>query len=210
MHDLRRDVQYALRALRRSPGFTAAAVLMLAVGIGVNATVFTVTNAVLFRGFPSVVRNDRIVYIDTQRNGFGCCVSYPDLDDWRVQATSFSGIGAIADLRFALTEDGGLPDTYDASQITANTFALVGQRSLIGRDFTQDDERPGATPVAILTYGFWERRYGKDPTIVGRSIRMNDVPTTIVGVMPRGFSFPQNQDLWVPLVPTPDRLRRDA
>src|SRR6185436_17907929 len=127
MYDLCRDVQYALRTLRKSPGFTAAAVLMLAVGIGVNATVFTVTNAVLFKGYPSVVRNDRILYIDTQRNGFGCCVSYPDFEDWRARATSFQDIGAVADLRFALTENGGLPETYDASQITANTFALVGQ-----------------------------------------------------------------------------------
>jgi hypothetical protein len=210
MHDLRRDVQYALRSLRRSPGFTAAAVLMLAVGIGVNATVFSVTSAVLFKGFPAVVRNDRILYIDTQRNGSGCCVSYPDLQDWRARATSFQDIGAVADLRFALTDSGGLPETYDATQITANTFALVGQRPLIGRDFTPDDERPGAAPVAILAHSFWERRYGRDASIVGRSIRIDDVPTTVVGVMPRGFSFPQNQDLWVPLVPTPDRQRREA
>jgi predicted permease len=210
MHDLRRDVQYALRTLRTSPGFTAAAVLMLAVGIGVNASVFTITNAVLFKGFPSVVRNDRILYIDTQRNGFGCCVSYPDFADWRARATSFDGIGAVADLRFALTDNGGLPETYDASQITANTFTLVGQRPSLGRDFTPDDERPGAAPVAILTYRFWDRRYGKDPSILGRSIRINDVATTVVGVMPRGFSFPQNQDLWIPLVPTADRQRRDA
>src|SRR5512146_1236281 len=91
------DVRYALRMFRRTPGFTAVAVTMLAIGIGLNSAVFTVANAILFKGFPLVQRNDRLVYLDTLTDGRGCCVSYPDFEAWRAQATSFDGMGAVAD-----------------------------------------------------------------------------------------------------------------
>ncbi len=108
------------------------------------------------------------------------------------------------------TDDGsGFPETFYTTEITANTFSVVGLKPFIGRDFTHADEVPGASPVAILRYGFWERRYGEDPSILGKTVRVNGVPTTVIGVMPRGFSFPQNQDLWVPLVPTAEVMRRD-
>src|SRR5207253_2822897 len=155
------DLRYAVRMMRKSPGFTAVAVLTLALGIGVNATVFTVTNAVLFKGFRLVERNDRILYIGTQNDGHGCCVSYPDFVDWQAQARSFEGMGAVADLQITLTDAGGVPERYDATQISANAFRLLGQRPIVGRDFASSDETPGAAPVAILRYGFWERRYGK-------------------------------------------------
>src|SRR5690606_20218035 len=92
----------------------------------------------------------------------------------------------------------------------ANTFGVLGQTPLAGRDFTSDDEKPGAVPVAILSHRFWEQRYARDATIIGRTVRINNTPTLVIGVMPRGFGFPQNQDLWMPLVPTADRRRRDA
>ena len=87
---------------------------------------------------------------------------------------------------------------------------LVGQKPILGRDFTPSDEMPGAAPVAILSYSFWERRYGKDPAILGQAVRINGTPTAVIGIMPEGFSFPQKLDLWVPLVPTPDVRKRDA
>jgi hypothetical protein len=93
-----RDMRIAVRSLRRTPGFTLTAIATLAIGIGVNAAVFTVTNAVLFKGFRLVERNDRILYVDTREHGRGCCVSYPDFEDWRAQATSFEDIGTAADL----------------------------------------------------------------------------------------------------------------
>ena len=208
---LLQDVRYACRGMRRSPGFTTVAVITLALGIGINATVFTVTNAVLFRGFRLIDRNDRILYIGTQNNGRGCCASYPDFVDWRTQARAFADMGAVADLQIALSDaTGAAAEHYDATQITTNAFRLLGQKPTLGRDFAPSDAQPGAAPVAILRYNFWERRYGKDPTIVGRTIRINGMPTTVVGIMPRDFSFPQNEDLWLPLVPTPDVDRRDA
>ncbi len=201
------DVRLSFRTLVKNPGFTAVAVTMLAVGIGVNATVFTVTNAVLFKGFPLVERNDRLLYITPK--GSNCCVSYPDFLDYRAQAKSFSGMAIVHGVSFTLADGGGFADRITGNENSADTFRLVGQKPILGRDFTAADEMPGAAPVAILNYGFWERRYGKDPAVIGRTVRMNGAPTTYIGVMPQGFSFPQTTDVWVPLVQTPEVLKRE-
>ncbi len=218
------DMRYAARTLRRSPGFAAVAILTLALGIGVNATVFTVTNAVLFKGFPSVVSNDRILYIDGRKTERGCCLSEPDFEDWQAQARSFEGM-AIANGVTLTLADKNLAEVLFAAQVSANAFKVIGQRPIIGRDFAASDEAPGAAPVAILSYDLWERRYGKDPAIIGHTIRMggfvagsatstnapyNLAPTTIIGVMARGFSFPFTETLWIPLVRTPRLEQRDA
>jgi len=210
LDSLAQDIRFAVRGMRRSPAFTAIAVTTLAVGIGVNAAVFTVTNAALFKGYRSVDRNDRILYIGTQNHGRGCCVSYPDFLDWRAEARSFEGLGAVADLQIVVSDAGAAPEHYDATEITANAFALLGEAPLVGRDFTSADEAPGAAHVAILSDRFWERRYGRDPATIGRTLRINGTPTTIIGVMPQAFSFPQNQDVWLPLVRTPDARKREA
>jgi putative ABC transport system permease protein len=204
--DTGRDIHYAARTLARTPGFTAVAVTMLALGIGVNAAVFAVTDATLFKGFPLVQRNDRLLYMTTGR---GCCVSYPDFEDWRAQARSFERMAIVHGVPLTLGDQNGLPELFAATEVSADTFTLVGQKPMLGRDFVPSDETPGAAPVAILRYSFWERRFGKDPAIIGQTIRLKGVPTTVVGVMPPGFSFPQNQELWVPLVPTPEVRRRE-
>jgi putative ABC transport system permease protein len=205
------DLRVAGRGMRRSPTFTIVAVVTLALGIGINAAVFTVANAVLFKGFRLVDNNDRLLYIGTQKNGRGCCASYPDFLDWQAQATSFSDMGAVADLQITLSDGTeSNAEHYDATQITTNGFHLLGQRPILGRTFASADAQPGAAPVAILREAFWERRYGKDPAIIGRTIRVNGVPTTVIGVMPRDFAFPQNEDLWLPLTPTPDLEKREA
>jgi putative ABC transport system permease protein len=196
--------------MRARPGFTAAAVLMLALGIGMNAAVFSVINSVLFKGFRLVRDNGRLLYIGVQRNGRGCCACYPDFLDWREQAKSFEGMGVVADLKITLRDGTGYPETFSATQISADGFQLLGQRPIIGRTFSPPDEAPGAARVAILTHGFWERRYGGRAGIVGEVVSINGEPTTVIGVMPKGFSFPQNQDLWVPLVHTPDLQKRDV
>ena len=205
-----RDIQFAVRTLRRSPAFTLTAVLMLALGIGVNAMVFTVTSAVLFNGFPLVKDNDRIVYVTT---GVGCCVSYPDFLDWRAQATSFTGIEMVHGLDRAVRDENQFLQRRTVTEVTAGTFRLAGQEPILGRDFLPSDEAPGAAPVAILRYEFWERQYGKRADAIGRTIRIDNIATTIVGVMPRGFAFPQNEVMWIPMAPTPalmDRGDRNA
>jgi predicted permease len=210
LEDLGRDLGYGFRALRRSPAFTIVAILTLASGIGVNTAVFTVSNAVLFKGFRLVDRNDRILYIHSEKNGQYSGVSYPDFQDWRSQAGSFAGIGAVADLRFTLNDQSGLPERCTATRITVNGFHLLGRQPIMGRDFAPSDELPGAQPVAILSYEFWERRFAKDPGVIGRTLKINSAPPmTVIGIMPEGFSFPQNQDLWMPLALTRELQRRD-
>jgi predicted permease len=242
------DARYALRTLRRSPGFTAVAVSMLAIGLGVNASVFTVTNAVLFKGIPFIDRSDRVLYIERRPPG---PFSYPDFEDWRDRATSFQGMAAaqgwlinLSDQRpvngeertrvsrfvprisgedenhahFPIAEP-GFPERCAMTVISANGFKLIGQKPVLGRDFTPFDESPGAAPVAILSYGLWERRYGRDPAILGQTIRisvlaavpvLNGDTATVVGVMAPGFAFPMVQDVWVPLVPTPTLQKRET
>jgi putative ABC transport system permease protein len=198
------DVRFGARALGKNPGFTAVAVAMLAVGIGVNALVFTVAAAVLFKGFPTVAQNDRLLYIS---NG-GCCVSYPDFQDIRAQAKSFQGMGITHGIGDVLSDGAGYAQRVEITEISADTFKTVGRRPILGRDFSASDQAPGSARVAILSHGFWVRRYGKDPNIVGRAVRLNGALTTIVGVMPEGFSFPQTVDMWVPLVETAGVMSR--
>lgn len=191
------DIRYAARSLARAPRFAAGAVLVLALGIGINVAVFTVADAALFRGFHGLADQERLVYLTTGRD---CCVSFQDVLDWRAGTRSFDGIAAVADLRVAF-DDGAAAETATATEVTTNTFALIGARPALGRDFADDDDRPGATPVVILSDRFWRAKLFADPGVLGRVVRLNGVATTIVGVMPEGFVFPQNQDLWLPIGP---------
>jgi putative ABC transport system permease protein len=206
LEDARRDLGVALRMLRRSPGFATVAVLTLAVGIGANTVVFTVTNAVLFKGFPLVAGNDRLVYITSSP---GCCVSSVDFRDWQAQAQTLSEMALVHGIAGTISEAGKGAEIVAATEVTANTFRVAGQRPLLGRDFSAADEQPGAPAVVILRYGLWQRRFAGDPAVIGRRMRVNDRLATVIGVMPRGFSFPQNQDLWLPLIITGTEPRDD-
>jgi predicted permease len=199
------DVRLSLRVLAKHPGFTAAAVAMLALGIGIDAAVFTVTDAVLFKGFPLVERNDRLLYIS---NG-GCCISYPDFADIRAQSKSFSGMGITHGIADVVSDANGFAERIEVTEVSADTFRTVGRRPVLGRDFAAADEQVGAAPVAILNHRLWQRRCAGDRSIVGKTVRLHGIATTVIGVMPAGFSFPQTVDLWVPLVPTAEVLRRD-
>ena len=213
MIDLLGDLRFSFRSLVKTPGFTAVAVATLALGIGINTAVFTVTNAVLFRGFPHVDPDNRILYIDSPKNGPGSSPSYPDVQDWRAEAKSFEGIAAVSNggLRLLLSDSKGGAEPCDGTQLSANSFQVLRQKPIAGRDFTPSDEAPGAPPVAILNYDFWQRRFAKDRSVVGKTIRLNDRPTTVIGVMPPRFDFPHHRvDLWLPLAPTPSLENRQA
>lgn len=207
------DVRYAVRHFRQHPGFTAVALTMLALGIGINGAVFTLTNGVLFSGFPHVDPANRIAYLSSQG------VSYPDFQDWRAQARSFDGmIGLVLNggNRTRLSDQRGALETYDATQLSANAFQVLGQKPILGRDFAASDEIPGAAPVTILSHRLWTQRYRQDPSIIGQTVQINSTPTTwgaidlvhstgttVIGVMPRDFDFPHHRvDLWLPLLQT--------
>jgi putative ABC transport system permease protein len=206
------DVRFGARMLRKSLGFTVVSILTLALGIGINGTAFSLTNGAFFKGFP-FDESHLIVYLGSRNirrlapNGR---VSYPDFRDWRAQAKSFSGLAAARAEPMTLNDGLGTTETHMAAFMTANSFQVIGQKPAIGRDFTSSDEAPGAAPVAIITYGLWERRYGKDPSIIGRTVRINGNATGVIGVMPKGVIFPVSLDLWVPMVPAADSEKRDV
>ena len=203
------DLRFALRGLRRDRAFTLAAIAMLALAIGLNVTVFTVMNTMLFRGFPLVQRNNRLVYLQEHAPNGACCISYPDFEDWRSQAHSFEGMAFVADRNINFSGGVGRPVDMATATVSTNAFRLLGVSPILGRDFVPADELPGALPVAILNYDFWESRFGKRADILGLAIHIDGAPAAIVGVMPRGFDFPVGQlNLWMPVAHTPALRQR--
>ena len=200
------DLRFALRRLWRSRGFVIVAVTMLALGIGVNIAMFAVANTALFKGFSEVRENDRILYLTTAKNA----VSYPDYQDWQSQARSFDGIAMVRGVFTTLGSDSGAPATYFTTQVTANAFTLLGVKPMLGRDFLPSDHQAGATPVVILRHDLWKSRFAGSRTVIGSVIRLNGVSTVVIGVMPPTFSFPEDQSLWTPLVPTEAALKRET
>ena len=205
------DLRFAVRMLVKDKWFTLVAVLALGLGIGVNATVFTFVNAVLLRGLP-YEDSDRIMIVTTRtttQTNPGAA-SYQDLEDWRAQSKSFSGLGCFQQTSMNVTDSGHPPERTAGARVCANTFSLLGQPMHLGRDFLPHEDEKGAEPVVILGYGLWKSRYGGDPNVLGRAIKVNQTPATIVGVMPEGIRFPSNADMWQPLVPDENALRRNA
>ncbi len=203
------DVRFAARLLVKDKWFTLVATLALAFGIGVNATVFTLVNAVLLRGLP-VPDSDRVLVVagwDRTRNQ-PTGVSYLDFQDWSQATQSFTALAAYSGFTMNLSDEGRAPERYSGQFISAHAFKLLQQPPALGRDFLPEEDRPGASGVVILGNGVWKDRYGSDPGVIGRSVRINDIPAVIIGVMPEGFKFPQNADLWQPLSQMPNLLKQ--
>ncbi len=205
------DLKYACRMLVKDPWFTLVAVLALALGIGVNSTVFTFVNAVLLRGLP-FPNADQILHLTSRNTSEGNPqgVSYPDFQDWRANARTFSSLAAYQQTTMNISDSGHPPERASGVKVSTNAFSIIGERPIQGRDFTDGEDRKGAEPVAIIGYGLWKTRYGSDPGIIGKPIKINDVATTVIGVMAEGMKFPTNTDVWVPLVPDADMERRDV
>ena len=201
--NLWQDIRFAVRLLVKDRWFTAVAVIALALGIGVNATVFTFVNAVLIRGLP-INDPDRVMVVgtrDARLRDRG--MSYLDFEDYRRATRTFSGLAAFSGSIMNVSDEGRTPERFQGPFISAPAFKLIGQRPQLGRDFLPEDDRPGAPAVVVLGNGIWKNRYGSDPSIIGRSIKINDIVSTVIGVMPEGFKFPNNADLWLPLAHMP-------
>jgi predicted permease len=184
------DVRYGLRSLRRSPGFSVLAIATLALGIGANTAIFTAVDAVLLRPLP-YASPDQLVFVweDATHEGFPRNnVSPADYLDWKEQNTVFADMAATRSASANLIGDGD-PETVSGRLASHNLFSILGVSPAIGRAFTSEEERARAN-VVLLTDGLWRRRYGADPSIVGRTIQMDDQPYVVVGVMPRSFCFP--------------------
>jgi len=203
------NLKYAVRMLVKDPWFTLVAALALGLGIGVNNTVFTFVNAVLLRGLP-FKNADQIVHVNGRNNadGGGMPISYPDFVDIRAQAKSFSSLAAYQGMTMNVSDAGHTPERASGTRVSANAFSLLGERPILGRDFRDGEDKKGAEPVALLGYGLWKTRYGSDPAVIGRSIKINEVAHTVVGIMAEGNRFPNNADLWTTLIPDGDLEKR--
>src|SRR3990172_5765707 len=204
---MREDLKTAIRSLRKSPAFSLVAVVVLALGIGSATAVFSVVDAVVLRGLP-FDEHDRLVAVlehDITRAttfGGGSTTTQTYLD-WRRLQTSFAGLAATGGTRFRTCAADGEPTETRAQRVTAEFFDVVRVAPLVGRAFREDDEIEGRQRVAILGYGFWQRRFGGAPDVVGRTIELDETSWEIVGVMPRGFAYPvgsnQPPELYVPI-----------
>ena len=205
------DVRYAYRSLLKSPGFTTIAVACLALGIGVNATVFSVVDGVILKPYP-YPEPDRIVVLNTtnvdQRITRGP-LSYAEVKDIREAATTLEAVAAFANRSLTISDGRTDPERYAGATVNWQLFRMLGTRPVLGRDFTASDDRPGAEPVVLLSHELWALRYQQDPAVVGRAITINGRAHTVIGVMPEKFFFPENERLWVPIAPYQDALARD-
>ena len=201
--DLWRDVRFAVRALLRTPGFTAIALLTFALGIGANTAIFSIVNAVLLRPlpYPNAQRIVR-VYESLKGDPEPGAVSYPNWRDWQQQATSFDALGGYT-VNTAILGGDQQPEPARDAAVSANVFRILGVRPLLGRTFVPDEEANGKNHVVILSEALWRRRFGSDPSVIGKSIPIEGEPYLVIGVMSASFNFPAGptrMDVWTPFV----------
>jgi len=193
----RHDLRFALRLFARNPGFALLAVVALALGIGANTAVFSVVDAVLIKPLP-FPNPDALVFVyDTQPFCATCPASYPKYVDWRDQNAVFDAVGGYSPGSSVMTGK-GTPERIRTARVTATLFRVFQVPPIAGRWIADDEDKPDATPVALLSYGFWLERFGRDPNVVGQTIQLDGITRTIVGVMPPEFTVGRAQ-VWTPL-----------
>ena len=207
MDTLWQDIRFAFRTIRKNPGFTAVAVLSLALGVGANTTIFTLLNAAFFAPLPVARPSELVVVYTTDSsniNGFGNLVpmSFPNFKDFRERNEYLSDMAAYSFPQGVSAITASEPKPAFTEIVTGNYFSVLGVTPSLGRVFTGDeDTKPGGDPVVVLSYGFWQRRYGGDPAAVGKVMPINGMGFTIVGVMPEGFKGVNSifsPDMWAP------------
>jgi predicted permease len=211
VENLLQDLRFGLRMLRKSPGFTFIAVLTLALGIGANAAIFSAVNTVLLRPLP-YKDADRLVTVWSQNRARGFDtdqVSPLDFADWRSQNHVFEGMAASTDVTYTLT-GAGEPTLIIAYSFSPDYFHVLGVSPLFGRTFLPEEEEPGKNHVAVLSYSFWQRHFGGNRDLVGKSILLDGAPYAVVGVMPAGFQYPPFTELWTPFTVNPEAAQDRA
>jgi len=203
---LRQDSTFALRMMSKNLGFTIAAIMVLGLGIGANTAIFSVVNAVLLKPLP-YQHGDRLLMMrqSTPRSGLmGRNVSVPELMDYRRQSRSLDAIVEYHNMQFILLGRAE-PEQVETGVVSWNYFDIFGAKPLLGRNFAPDDEKTGAPAVLLLSYEYWLRSFGGDPTVVGKVFRMNDKPHTVIGVLPPFPQYPQENDVYMPTTACPFR-----
>ncbi|MFN2531302.1 MAG: ABC transporter permease [Pyrinomonadaceae bacterium] len=198
MYTLWQDLRYGIRMLMKSPGITFVVILALALGIGANTAIFSVINAVLLRPLP-YDESDRLVFLsETSRVMPEISVSYPNFTDWRKQNHVFEKIGVYNRNSYNLTGSGEAERILTA-QASADLFAALRVQPLIGRLYTNEEDKPGGTPVVVLSYALWQRRFGGQQNILSQQLTLNGKSYTVIGVMPQNFQYPSRVEMWVPV-----------
>jgi putative ABC transport system permease protein len=199
--NMRQDLSFAIRTLLKSPAFTVMAVLCVGLGVGVTSTILSAVNAILIRPLPYQNAEELVsVYVWAPATGErGVNISYPDYLSWRDDNRTFAQLGMWTWDVLAFSGDGE-PERLDGAMVTANLFPLLGVQPAIGRGFTPEDQLPNGARVILLSHGLWQRRYGGQRDLIGRTITVNGFPTQVIGVMPQGFAFPDRGSAWRPLV----------
>jgi len=195
------ELRFALRVLIKNPAFTLVAIMALALGIGITTTAFSTFNALFLRPTPLMQDQDRVVYVSEylakvadQEVG----VSYPDYLEWKKQATTFEGIGALS-FASVVVSAGEKPERYAAANISADAFSFLGVQPILGRGFRAEEDDLNASPVALIGYDLWQNHFGGERSAVGQTISISGKQVTVVGIMPKGWRFPDVADLWMPL-----------
>ena len=213
MDTFRQDVRFGLRMLRKRPGTTALATIALALGIGLTTIMFSIVNGAFLRGLP-FDEADRIAYVGTtqpERNqGRPVSVKIDDMLAFQRFQTAFSELGAYSHLQADLSADGIVPARYDAAKVTPNAWHILRVRPTAGRDFRDEDAVEGAAPVAMISDTVWKNQFNRATSAVGQTVRINGTATTIIGIMPAGFGFPQTHDVWMPLALRPAATRAES
>jgi len=199
METLLRDIRYGVRSLLKRPGFTAIALVALALGIGANTAIFSLVNAVLLRPLP-FAEPDRLVWVwgNIKNGGNRASVSPADFLDYRQQNNTFEEFAASLPLRLNYT-GGDEPERLEASGVTGNFFQALGAKPAFGRTFLLENEKPGNDQVAVLSYSLWQKRFAGDPAIINKTITLDGKSFAVLGVMPPDFSMPRTSDVWVPI-----------
>jgi len=199
MGTLLQDLRFGARMLRKSPGFTIVAVLTLALGIGANTAIFSVVNGVLLRPLP--FRDPSRLVLIAEKSSFPIIsTSYENYLDWRDQSHSFEAMEATRGGSITLT-GAGEPERVNVRMATAGLFSMLGINAQIGRTFLSEEDRAGGTPVALLSYGLWQRRFGGSADIIGKTVNLDLQPYTVVGILPSGFQILQPADVFLPFTP---------
>ncbi len=198
---LLQDLRYTRRMLQRSPGFAAMAVAMAALGIGATTAVYTITDHVLIRPLP-FPDSDRLVKLweDMSPGNYKEMEPSPaNYRDWKQMSRSFSGMAASRGLSVSLV-DNGQPEQVEGASATWDLFPMLGAKAFLGRLFTQQDDRDGASGTVVLSYGFWQQRFGADANVLGRRILLDGAPSLVIGVMERNFDYPERDlKIWTPM-----------
>ncbi|HKG80236.1 MAG TPA: ABC transporter permease, partial [Pyrinomonadaceae bacterium] len=207
METVWQDLRYSGRMLLKHPGFTLIAVLTLTLGIGANTAIFSIVNAVLLRPFPYQAPEQLVMLAESSSGQRGGSVSYPNFVDWRDQNKVFDSVSAVRSNESYNFTGAGEPERLQGRIVSAGFFSGLGIKPLPGRDFLAEEDRPGANPAVIISHGFWTRRFGNDPGIIGKQITLNNQGYTVVGVTPQGFQFGTDADVTIPIGLSAERFK---